>query len=189
MPLALTGGQKLGIALVAAAFVAFALVSSFVLPRRDPNFPGPRLRLFVVVALAFFVAMMTAMVVLAREAEEEQPGAEHAAQGRGAETNREPTDTVHETRTETAGEGAVEGDAQAGKSVFADAGCGGCHALEEAGSTGASGPNLDEAKPGYEEALEQIRNGGGGMPAFKDQLSEDQIRNVTAFVVESSQGS
>ena len=34
-----------------------------------------------------------------------------------------------------------------GEAVFAAAGCGGCHTLEAAGSTGNVGPNLDDAKP------------------------------------------
>ena len=36
----LSSGHKIGLAAVGAAFIAFALVSSFVLPRRNPNFPG-----------------------------------------------------------------------------------------------------------------------------------------------------
>jgi len=38
--LALTDAQKAGIAGMGAAFIIFALVSSFVLPRTWPNFPG-----------------------------------------------------------------------------------------------------------------------------------------------------
>jgi cytochrome c oxidase subunit 2 len=36
-------------------------------------------------------------------------------------------------------------DTTAGKAAFDSAGCGGCHALADAGSTGTTGPNLDEA--------------------------------------------
>jgi len=32
-----------------------------------------------------------------------------------------------------------------GKAVFASAGCGGCHTLAAAGSSGTTGPNLDDA--------------------------------------------
>lgn len=107
-------------------------------------------------------------------------------------------DTQAETQTETQGEegetGAGtdaeegEGDAEAGRAVYEAQGCGGCHILEAAGSTGTAGPNLDESEPSFDEAVEQVRNGGGGMPAFKDQLSEEQIRNVAAFVSESAGG-
>ena len=75
-----------------------------------------------------------------------------------------------------------EGDAAAGEPVFADAGCGSCHTFAAAGSSGTVGPNLDEAAPSYEEAFETIANGRGGMPAFGDQLEEQQIADVAAYV-------
>ncbi len=37
-------------------------------------------------------------------------------------------------------------------------------------------------------AEEQVTNGGGGMPAFKDQLSSEEISNVAAYVVEEIVG-
>ena len=75
-----------------------------------------------------------------------------------------------------------EGDAAAGKEIFTSQGCGGCHAFQEAGTNGAAGPNLDEAKPSFEEAFKQVQNGGGDMPAFGGKLSEKQIADVAAFV-------
>ena len=75
-----------------------------------------------------------------------------------------------------------EGDAAAGKEIFTSQGCGGCHTFEEAGTNGAVGPNLDEAKPSFDEAFKQVQNGGGGMPAFGGKLSEKQIADVAAFV-------
>ena len=83
-------------------------------------------------------------------------------------------------------EAAGEGDAEAGAEVYASAGCGGCHTLAAAGSSGTVGPNLDDADPRFDEAVEQITNGGDGMPAFKDQLTEEQIRDVAAYVTESA---
>ena len=80
------------------------------------------------------------------------------------------------------------GDAAAGAAVFESGGCGGCHVLSAAGTSGTVGPNLDDAQPSPEKAYEQILNGGGGMPAFKDQLTEQQIADVTAYVVESTSG-
>ena len=38
-----------------------------------------------------------------------------------------------------------------GGQVFADNGCGSCHTLEAAGTTGTVGPNLDEELPGQDE--------------------------------------
>jgi hypothetical protein len=78
---ALTNGQKLGLALVAGAFILFALVSSFVLPRRDPNFPGRHLFWFAVASFALFIAMLAAVFVFGKEPEEEHggPAEAHAA--------------------------------------------------------------------------------------------------------------
>ncbi len=79
--LALTAGQKTGLLIVAGAFIAFALVSSFVIPRFRPDYPGRRgLPVFVVVSAVFLVGMLTAMVLLATESEEEgeQGGGEGA---------------------------------------------------------------------------------------------------------------
>ena len=77
-------------------------------------------------------------------------------------------------------------DAAAGAKVFASAGCGSCHTLAAAKSSGQVGPNLDQAKPGYDTVLQKVTSGGGGMPAFGSQLSEQQIRDVAAFVATSA---
>ena len=80
------------------------------------------------------------------------------------------------------GGGGASGNAEAGAKVFASAGCGGCHTLKAAGSSGTTGPNLDELAPSEDTVREQVTNGGGGMPAFKDKLSEQQIADVAAYV-------
>jgi cytochrome c6 len=69
-----------------------------------------------------------------------------------------------------------------GKSIFASAGCGSCHTFQAAGSSGTIGPNLDEAQPSLELAIERVTNGKGQMPPFRDTLSNDQIRAVAEFV-------
>lgn len=81
-----------------------------------------------------------------------------------------------------------KGDAAAGADVFASAGCGSCHVLADAGTSGTVGPNLDDVKPTAEKAFVQIRDGGGGMPPYKDQLSEQQLADVTAYVVQATSG-
>ncbi len=82
----------------------------------------------------------------------------------------------------------IEGDAETGAAVWGEAGCGSCHTLAAAGSTGTTGPNLDEVAPSFEQVVEQVTNGSGGMPAFEGTLTELQILDVAAFVVESTQG-
>jgi cytochrome c6 len=89
---------------------------------------------------------------------------------------------------EPASDERLPGDAANGAAVFADAGCGDCHALKAAGTTGGTGPNLDTLRPGYEQAARQVRNGGRGMPAFNLRLSRDQIRDVAAYVADSTGG-
>jgi mono/diheme cytochrome c family protein len=165
---ALSTARELGLAAVAGAFILFAVVSAFVLPSRDHNFPGRRLPLFLAVTVLFFGAMMAAVAVLAREPEEEEGG--HEA---------EPAATAPATSP-------VGGNPEAGKSVFASAACGSCHTLEAAGSSGTIGPRLDGTTLDQEAIVRQVTEGGGGMPAFGGQLSEEQIQDVAAFVLESS---
>ena len=74
------------------------------------------------------------------------------------------------------------GGAADGKTIFATAGCTGCHTLKAAGSTGTVGPNLDEAKPSKELVIDRVTNGRGGMPSFKGQLSDAQIQAVADYV-------
>jgi mono/diheme cytochrome c family protein len=75
-----------------------------------------------------------------------------------------------------------QGDPAAGKTIFADAGCGNCHTLADAGAAGSVGPNLDDLAPDFETVEAQVREGGGGMPAFADSLSAQQIADVSAYV-------
>lgn len=103
-------------------------------------------------------------------------------------TETDETETTETTETETtATTPAIEGDPVAGKEVFLGASaCGGCHTLADAGASGTVGPNLDEAKPDKELAVDRVTNGAGAMPAFKDQLSEEQIQAVADFVSENA---
>jgi mono/diheme cytochrome c family protein len=80
------------------------------------------------------------------------------------------------------------GDATAGKQVFASAGCVGCHTLADANAHGTVGPNLDQAKPPLSLAVQRVTKGAGAMPAFKGQLSDKQIADVTAYVVKATGG-
>ena len=73
-----------------------------------------------------------------------------------------------------------------GKAVFASAACGGCHTLAAAGSSGAVGPNLDDAKPSKELVIDRVTNGQGGMPSFSDSLSAAQIAAVAEYVSSSA---
>jgi mono/diheme cytochrome c family protein len=82
----------------------------------------------------------------------------------------------------------LKGDPTAGAAIFKQAGCVGCHTLAAAHSTGTVGPNLDQAKPSYELATGRVTLGKGVMPAFKGQLTDQQIADVAAYVVKSTGG-
>jgi cbb3-type cytochrome c oxidase subunit III len=89
--------------------------------------------------------------------------------------------------SEPGGGGTTTGGGETdGEAIFASAGCGSCHTLAAAGSSGTIGPNLDESKPSLELAIDRVTNGSGQMPSFEDQLSEEQIRAVAEFVSSSA---
>ena len=87
-----------------------------------------------------------------------------------------------------------KGDPAAGKTVYTDAGCGGCHTFAPAGSKGAVGPNLDETLKGKDAAYieasitspdAEIASGyqAGVMPKdYASQLSAKQIADLVAFL-------
>jgi cytochrome c553 len=209
--LALTETAKTVLLIVALAFILYALVTSMVIPRRNPGFPGKNLGAFVTVTALFFVLQMgTVWWATSQEEEghggeavpgetvpgESEPPPETAPpeETEPAETGTEPGETETEpggTETEPAGtetepggttDGDESGDPGAGEEVFASAGCGSCHALAAAGSTGQIGPDLDEASPSYDKVVERVTEGAGVMPSFADQLTPQQIQDVAAFV-------
>jgi mono/diheme cytochrome c family protein len=193
--LAISNEGKIGLGLLAGLLIAFAILSAFYFPRRNPDFPGNRLGLFVLVSVVLFVGTLVGVVVFAAEEEEGEHGAE-VTETTGTQTGeetqpREETQTGEQTGEETGEEPPAEepeGDAEAGEAVFESAGCGSCHALEAAGSSGEVGPNLDEAKPDLDLVIDRVTNGAGVMPSFKGQLDEKQIQDVAAYVVASAQG-
>lgn len=68
-----------------------------------------------------------------------------------------------------------------GKAIFT-ANCSSCHTLSAAGASGKVGPDLDTLKPSESTTDRQVKNGGGGMPAFDGQLSAAEIKAVAAYV-------
>jgi mono/diheme cytochrome c family protein len=175
---ALATGNKIALALFGGAFILFALVSSFVLPRRNPNFPGKYVGWYVALGILFFVAMISAVLVFGKEKKESTAGESPAVTETRSTSLPGQTTSTPATSTEASG----GGDAAAGKSVFASAGCSGCHTLKAAGASGKVGPNLDDLKADASRVKNQVIKGGGVMPAFKGQLSDKQIDDVSAYV-------
>ena len=59
---ALPLGHEVGLIVVAGVFIAFALVSSLVVPRYKPDFPGPDgLSVFAIASVVLFVLMLAAV--------------------------------------------------------------------------------------------------------------------------------
>ena len=130
------------------------------------------------VRLAALLAVLAALVVVG------------AGCGGGEDASPTPETVIGTVPTESeggggGGGGGAQGDAAAGKEVFASAGCGSCHTFSDAGSSGTVGPNLDDASIDFDAAVQQITNGGGGMPPFSGQLSDQQIADVAAYVTSS----
>jgi len=102
----------------------------------------------------------------------------------GAGSGVEHAGDTGKTPPKTGGGGAGAGataTAAAGKAVFAD-NCATCHG--SAGTGGNGGPDLTNRPAAKQVAsvIKQVTNGGGGMPAFKGQLTNAQIAAVAAYV-------
>lgn len=102
--------------------------------------------------------------------------------GREARPAATRTVTVTAQAATTAPPTRAGGDAEAGRAVFASAGCGGCHTLAAAGAHGSVGPNLDQVRPSEVRVRQMVTNGGAVMPRFAGRLSRRQIEDVAAFV-------
>ena len=73
-----------------------------------------------------------------------------------------------------------------GRLLFRASGCGGCHTFADAGASGNAGPNLDRVRPGFARVIEQVTNGGGGMPAYGSSLTSAQIAAIARYVSRST---
>jgi len=90
--------------------------------------------------------------------------------------------------------GAAAADVEAGRTLFTQTGCGGCHTLADAGTNGQVGPVLDEVVPAMSE--DDVRTSivdpgakveagfpDGTMPTnYADQLDETQLDTLVAYL-------
>jgi quinohemoprotein ethanol dehydrogenase len=127
------------------------------------------------------------------ESAEEVEGGEEAGENEEAQGGEEKVEGAEEGGAAEEGGGA-EGketaaapNAEAGEEVFSEQ-CSVCHGADGLGGNG--GPDLTTMPLAKEQAgaEKQVTNGGGGMPAFKGTLSEEEIKNVAAYVVEDIVG-
>jgi mono/diheme cytochrome c family protein len=91
-------------------------------------------------------------------------------------------EAIAQARVSAGGAGADDPEG-----LFA-ANCASCHTFSAAGSSGTIGPNLDESRADQAAVAEQIRSGGGGMPPFGDQFTDEQIDALAAWIVENRGG-
>jgi mono/diheme cytochrome c family protein len=197
--LALATSNKIWLAAFAGVFIVFSLVAAFVLPRRNPDFPGERRGWFIVATLALFVAMMFAVVVFASEDEEaagREAGEVVTETAPGDEPQPQETTTAPTTGATTTAPEEGGGNAQAGREVFAAQGCGSCHAFSAAGADATVGPNLDESLQGddAEHVRESIVDPAAEveqgyqpiMPTnYEQELSPEELDNLVAFLTQS----
>ena len=178
-----------------------AIVVTF-LGLKSEKFPGRALPLVVVWFTVFVVGASTFAV---RYSVEHQEHKEHELEHANEEIEAaegdsgDPADVGSEESAPEEGSqeeepvGEVEGgsesggDPAAGETIFAEH-CAGCHG--EDGHGGAGGPDLRTMPLAQTEegAIQQVTDGGGGMPPFGGQLSEEEITDVAAFVVQKIVG-
>ena len=134
------------------SLVAIALVVTFIGLRFD-KFPASR-ALLVGGTLAVAVVVGATMVFAWRneqdvaEAELAADAAANEQSGNTTEADEEVGSASPSATTSTATTASVDG-----AEVFATEGCTGCHTLADAGSTATTGPDLDAALKGKDEAF------------------------------------
>jgi mono/diheme cytochrome c family protein len=117
-------------------------------------------------ALSSVLVLLMAGLAACGGGEEAQPLPEG---GEGATTTATQTQATTTTTEEPAA-----GDAAAGKTVFADQGCGACHTYGPAGSGGQIGPDLD----GLAEDAQAAGRGS------VEEYTIESIKDPDAYVVE-----
>lgn len=94
--------------------------------------------------------------------------------GCGGDEETAPTaETVEGGQTQTQTQPEAEGDAAAGEQVYSQNGCGSCHTFGPAGSSGTTGPNLDELPQLAENAGEDL-----------EEFTREAIENPDSYVEE-----
>ncbi|WP_241505932.1 molybdopterin-dependent oxidoreductase [Parahaliea mediterranea] len=90
---------------------------------------------------------------------------------------------------QTGGSVELSSLARKGRNLFLERtrpSCGLCHRLDEAGTQGAIGPNLDTLRPSSEQVLAALSQGVGAMPSFASQLTETEMSALAAYITEAT---
>lgn len=86
---------------------------------------------------------------------------------------------------------AADADLEKGKALFlsnAAPACAVCHTLQDAGSAGTIGPDLDELKPDAARIKKVLQEGMGVMPSYADSLDDASRDAIAAYVVHATGG-
>ncbi len=176
---------------------AMALIVSFVGLKLE-SFPTSKALMGGVVAIFAFFVIGTAVFGW-RNAEDEQ--AHRDAELALAAEENEASGDEGEAQEEIGGEATpapTETASADGGAVFEEQGCGSCHTLAAAGSSGAIGPDLDGALPNRDpEYIEEsiidpaatIAEGfpPNVMPTTYADLPPEEIDGLVKYLVESTQ--
>jgi mono/diheme cytochrome c family protein len=188
--------------IVGGIVVVLAILLSAVGLRR-PDFPSkPTLAILTTVFVLAVVVTAAAAVNAARDEQATRLEEENREAGEQAE---ETAETFEEAQVPEGTGGAADPEPAAppdelalGQQVFTDTGCGACHTLGAAESTGQIGPNLDETLIARDPAFiresivdpdASIADGfpPGTMPqTYGEQLSDEQLTALVTFVSEST---
>jgi mono/diheme cytochrome c family protein len=107
----------------------------------------------------------------------------------GAQLGGPEADAVAPAATPPAAATGATGPADhaKGREMFDTWGCGGCHVLAAADASGHVGPSLD-GNPNLTAQLvtDRVTNGQGPMPAFGGMMNEQEIAQLTAYIVDSA---
>ncbi|MBS1882636.1 MAG: PQQ-binding-like beta-propeller repeat protein [Actinobacteria bacterium] len=142
----------------------------------------------------FWVFSLNGTLSEAKGEEKEAEGTQHAGE-ESAEEKGEAGEEAGGAEKEGAEGGEEKAEAGAGGAPNAEAGsevfaenCSVCHGATGHGGNG--GPDLRTMPLAQEQAgaEKQVTDGGGGMPPFGGTLSEEEIKNVAAYVVEKIVG-
>ena len=165
MLLSLSTGHTIGLLLMAGGLIIFALVCSFLLPRRWPDFPGTHMGWFITVALVLFVGTLLAVNFFGVEESKSEAAA-------GGST---PTETQPATTGATTTSAAPAGDATKGKALYTSLGCVGCHSLDGSKGTGPTFKGL---------AGSQVQLTNGQSVVADPAYLEKSIENADSDIVQ-----
>lgn len=212
----LASAYLIGLGISGGLLVAGALGFAFTGMRKEDFPSSTALRAITAVMAVLVVSTATLAVLTARDEQkvrreeneeasrEAEATAEENVEAEGSEVEGEAAGGPQSNGGTEAGgaegtqQAAVKGDPAAGGVVFEAQGCGSCHTLAAAGTSGTIGPSLDDEIPTMDaaEILTSITEPGaeveegfpdGVMPAnYADLLDEQQLADLVAYLQDST---